>query len=111
MQFLLSVGCHKICRFVAQSKYVLTGVLVGHQMKLPPSKLKKLRTLAIYVGLYHIPYFLACPLAVSAPYNDLQFMLQVRSLLNQKGQEEIAGAVLKSLKGQVWLNLIGSHNV
>ena len=78
----------------------MIAVLVGHQMNLEPVLLEKACKLGIYVALHHTRYFLSCPLAASAPYNDLLFMHQIRAL--RKTDKEIAEAVLQSLTGQVW---------
>jgi hypothetical protein len=77
----------------------MVAVLVGDQMNLDNLQLEQAQWLGIYVALHHVPYFLACPLAASAPYNDLFFIQQIRSL--KKTDEEIAMAVPVSLTGQV----------
>ena len=66
-------------RFTSQCRYVMLAVIVGHQMDLDPERLQKAQDLGPYVALYHAPYFLACPLAASAPYNDLLFIQQIRA--------------------------------
>ena len=65
-----------------------------------PNERVQVDRLALYIALFHAPYFLQAPLAASAPSQEITLWQHMCEFENVDG--EIAAAVKASIKRQQW---------
>ena len=73
-------GAMHDARFMADSIYLLSMELFSTAYHMEPSLANKVSKMAVFISVWHGPYFLKCSQAASAPANDLQYFYDMMQL-------------------------------
>ena len=88
-------------RFMAKSLYYLKMLLMSTQAAIfHPKERKEIQIIGEFVGVFYSVSWFKCPMAVSAPALDLQFVTTMREY--KKIHPEIANPNLQSLSRHEW---------
>ena len=93
-------------RFMASCLYLLKIFLYKTQFETVAENISHVNVLAEYIALLHAPYFLKSPLAISAPRQDRDFWVDVRTYQEcfQEGEMQyvMLAAVRESVMNHLW---------
>ena len=95
-------------RFMASCLYLLKIFIFNEQIDADTIDLEELedvKVLAEYIALLHAPYFLQCPLAVSAPRLDIKFWIDVKDYKRCFNENQIQFDMLTAVQ----VSLINRH--
>ena len=74
-------GAMSHARFLMQSIYSIKIYLLSRQLGIyPAEELDEIKSLALFVGLFHAPWYFQCPIASSAPMLHLSTIHQMKKL-------------------------------
>ena len=94
-------GAFHHARFMMQSIYSLKMRLLSKQVTILSKKEKgQVSVMAEFVGLFHTLWFLKCPMTSSAPFLQLQSIMQMKRY--RKHRPAISDLVLNSMKNHLW---------
>ena len=94
-------GAMSHARFLMQSIYSMKIYLLSRQLDIyNEEELEQIKSVALFVGLFHAPWYFMCPLASSAPMLHLSSIQQMKKL--QKILPELAEVILASISLHLW---------
>ena len=94
-------GAMSHARFLMQSIYSLKIYLLSRQLEIySGEELEQIKSVALFVGLFHAPWYFMCPLASSAPQLHLSTIHQMKKL--QRFLPALAKVVLEIISLHLW---------
>ena len=94
-------GAMSHARFLIQSIYSVKIYLLSSQLDIfPEEELEQIKNVALFVGLFHAPWYFRSPLAISAPMLHLSTISQMKKL--QKILPDLAKVILDSISLHLW---------
>ena len=90
-------GAASEARFMADALYILKIALLKSQLQLSGKEEENVKKLAVFIALFHAPYFLRAGLAAAAAADDLTYFREMLELSNLPEFRDTADAVVKSL--------------
>lgn len=94
-------GAMSHARFLMQSIYSMKIYLLSRQLDIySDEELRQIKDLAMFVGLFHAPWYFSSPLASSAPMLHLLSISQMKQY--KKYFPDLAGVVLDSISLHLW---------
>ena len=94
-------GAFHHARFMMQAIYSLKIKLLSKQVTiLTKDEKDQVSIVAEFVGLFHVFWFLKCPITSSAPSLQLQSIMQMKRY--KKHRPQISDLVLESMKNHLW---------
>lgn len=85
-------------RWMGKGIYALKIFLFNKQFQMSPEDLKNVTDLALFVSLVYVKYWNEAPIAIRAPFNDIE-LLNVLETYPNKG---IANAAVEALSRHLW---------
>ena len=94
-------GAMSHARFLMQSIYSMKIFLLSRQLNMYTSEeLDQIMNVAMFVGLFHAPWYLMCPLAFSAPRLHLSTIHQMKKVA--RFFPDLSAVVLESISLHLW---------
>ena len=94
-------GAMSHARFLMQSIYSMKIFLLSRQLDIySAEELEEIKSLGIFVGLFHAPWYFQCPLASTAPMLHLSSIHQMKKL--KSILPDLAEVILESISLHLW---------
>lgn len=93
-------GAMHHARWMSKALYALKMFIFRTEFHLTPFQKTAIRSMCIFIVRFYVKAWTCCPLALEAPYQDLNFMKAIYAFRDI--DQEISSTVLRKFNGHLW---------